>query len=462
MGALGKMKYKLNIQLFADTKTVTGSGTKTTTTTYKPNYWQYSTNGTTWSNLRSASTSGSITNQTRLKNLVDYGSKVNSWTGTTTTSTTYNAITLPAYPTKANTVTTENESALVLINGVTWTDSYSGDGWVDSDEKGYIKNTSSSRTKTTTTSYTPTGYYDSNGQDIILDDAQLGGVILSLTDSDGISGDSYSSSFNIVGVKINKTSRLIDLWLWQSIKVNGTDTHLLYQDYTPRVSNLTVTNLAVDEESYTAILDATHNATSEFTWINQVELGTYTYNEDGTLELTIQGTWGGYDEDTSSSSYYYPMVKFIDESISLTNLDQLTGSSSSSTGTRYGGAGDSYTPTSQTMTMYVQYDESTSTSYSAYSSITLPYITRSGYVVEGYYLNAYTRVGGEGDIYTPTSSTVELYVKFAVSTKIYIKDSGNIKEISSCYYKENGSWVSKTIDEMYTILNNLTYYKDGG
>lgn len=454
------MKYKLNIQLFADTKTVTGSGTKTTTTTYKPNYWQYSTNGTTWSNLRSASTSGSITNQTRLKNLVNYGSKVNSWTSTSTTSTTYNAITLPDYPTKASTVTTENEGAYVYIEGLRLSDSYSGDGWGRT-ENSVIQNTSSSRTKTTTTSYTPTGYYNSNGQDIILDDAQLGGVILSLTDSDGIGGDSFSTSFNIVGVKINKTSRLIDLWLWQSIKVNGTDTHLFYEDYTPRVSNLTVTNLASDEDSYTAILDATHSATSEFTWINQVELGTYTYNEDGTLELTIQGTWGGYDEDTSSSSYYYPMVKFIDESISLSNLDQLTGSSSSSTGTRYGGAGDSYTPTSQTMTMYVQYDESTSTSYGAYSSITLPYITRAGYVVEGYY-DSSTKIGGEGDTYTPTSSSIVLSVKFAVSTKIYIKDSGSIKEISSCYYKENGSWVSKTIDEMYTILNNLTYYKDGG
>ena len=455
------MKYKLNIQLFADTKTVTGSGTKITTTTYKPNYWQYTTNGSTWYNLRSASTSGSITNQTRLKNLVDYGSKVNSWTGTSTTSTTYNAITLPAYPTKASTSTTESESASVYISGLSLSDSYSGDGWGDSEEKNIIKNSSSTRTKTTTTSYTPTGYYNSNGQDIILDNAQLGGVILSLTDSDGISGDSFSTSFNIVGVKINKTSRLIDLQLWQNIKVNGTNTHLFYEDYTPRISSLTVTNLASDEESYTAILDATHNATSEFTWINQVALGTYTYNEDGTLELTIQGGWGGYDEDTSSSSYYYPMAKVIDESVSLTDIDQLTGSSSSSTGTRYGGAGDSYTPTSQTMTMYVQYDESTSTSYSAYSSITLPYITRTGYVVEGYY-NGSTKIGGEGDTYTPTSSSITLYVNFVVSTKIYIKDSGNIKEISSCYYKENGSWVSKTIDEMYTILNNLTYYKDGG
>lgn len=455
------MKYKLNIQLFADTKTVTGSGTKTTTTTYKPNYWQYTTNGSTWYNLRSASTSGSITNQTRLKNLVDYGSKVNSWTGTSTTSTTYNAITLPAYPTKASTSTTESEKASVYINGLSLSDSYSGDGWGSGGEKNMIKNSSSTRTKTTTTSYTPNGYYNSNGQDIILDNAQLGGVILSLTDSDGISGDSFSTSFNIVGVKINKTSRLIDLQLWQSIKVNGTNTHLFYEDYTPRISSLTVTNLASDEESYTAILDATHNATSEFTWINQVELGTYTYNEDGTLELTIQGGWGGYDEDTSSSSYYYPMAKVIDESISLTDLDQLTGSSSSSTGTRYGGAGDSYTPTSQTMTMYVQYDESTSTSYSAYSSITLPYITRAGYVVEGYYSGS-TKIGGEGDTYTPASSSITLSVNFVVSTKIYIKDSGNIKEISSCYYKENGSWVSKTIDEMYTILNNLTYYKDGG
>ena len=455
------MKYKLNIQLFADTKTVTGSGTKTTTTTYKPNYWQYTTNGSTWYNLRSASTSGSITNQTRLKNLVDYGSKVNSWTGTSTTSTTYNAITLPAYPTKASTSTTESESASVFIAGLYLTDTVTGDGWVGAGTNVVIQNTNSTRTKTTTTSYTPTGYYNSNGQDIILDNAQLGGIILSLTDSDGISGDSFSTSFNIVGVKINKTSRLIDLQLWQSIKVNGTNTHLFYEDYTPRISSLTVTNLASDEESYTAILDATHNATSEFTWINQVELGTYTYNEDGTLELTIQGGWGGYDEDTSSSSYYYPMAKVIDESISLTDLDQLTGSSSSSTGTRYGGAGDSYTPTSQTMTMYVQYDESTSTSYGAYSSITLPYITRAGYIVEGYY-NGSTKIGGEGDTYTPTSSYITLSVNFVVSTKIYIKDSGNIKEISSCYYKENGSWVNKTIDEMYTILNNLTYYKDGG
>lgn len=459
------MKYKLNIQLFADTKTVTGSGTKTTTTTYKPNYWQYSTNGSTWYNLRSASTSGSITNQTRLKNLVDYGSKVNSWTGTSTTSTTYNSITLPDYPTKASTVTTENEGAYVYIEGLRASDSYSGDGWGLS-EKTVIQNTSSSRTKTTTTSYTPTGYYDNDGQATILNNELVGVTTVNLDRSDGglASAYGYVSTFEIIATKINKTNRQIDLELWQYIRCQTSNVNSYYTSYTPPFAEINV--YENDNEDHIAILDSTHSITENTAYnkdllINQVELGTYTYNEDGTLNLTLEGIWGG---DPSSmlnmpepSIAYYPAETTINETIEITDLTLLEGT----TGTRYGGAGDSYTPTSQTMTMYVQYDESTSTSYSAYSSITLPYITRSGYVVEGYYSGS-IKIGGEGDTYTPTSASIILSVKFAVSTKIYIKDSGNIKEISSCYYKENGSWVSKTIDEMYTILNNLTYYKDGG
>ncbi len=290
------MKYNLNIQLFADTsKTIIGSGEDITTFRYTPNYWQYSTNGTTWNNLRSASTSGTITNQTRLKNLVDYGSKVNKWTSTSTKNTTYSAITLPAYPTKADLVLTTNEIAYVYISGLSVSDTYSGDGWGSGGEEGIILNNTSTRAITTTTSYTPKGYYDN-----------------------------------------------------------------------PLANNI-----------------------------------------------------------------------------------------------RYGGAGDSYTPTARTTEMYVGYDTYETSTYGSYSSITLPYITRPGYIVEGYY-DGTTRVGGEGDTYTPTTQNKTLTVNFVVSTKIYIKDGGTIKEISSCYYKENGSWVSKTVDEMYTILNNLTYYKDGG
>lgn len=461
------MKYKLNIQLFADTKTVTGSGTKTTTTTYKPNYWQYSTNGSTWYNLRSASTSGSITNQTRLKNLVDYGSKINSWTGTSTTSTTYNSITLPAYPTKVSTSTTENESASVFISGLKLTDTVTGDGWEGAGTNVMIQNTSSSRTKTTTISYTPNGYYDNDGQATILMNELVGTATVSLDRSDGGLAVTYGyvSSFEIIATKINKTNRQIDLELWQYIRCQTTDATSYYTYYTPPFAEINV--YENDNEDHIAILDSEHSITENTAYkkdllINQAELGTYTYNEDGTLNLTLEGIWGGDPSSMvnmpESNIVYYPAETAINETIEITDLDLLEGIT---TGTRYGGAGDSYTPTSQTMTMYVQYDESTSTSYSAYSSITLPYITRSGYVVEGYYSGS-TKVGGEGDTYTPTSSSIILSVKFAVSTKIYIKDSGNIKEISSCYYKENGSWVSKTIDEMYTILNDLTYYKDGG
>jgi uncharacterized repeat protein (TIGR02543 family) len=107
---------------------------------------------------------------------------------------------------------------------------------------------------------------------------------------------------------------------------------------------------------------------------------------------------------------------------------------SSSGGTRVGGSGNSYTPSSS-ITLYAQWTSSgggtttytvtfnanggstvSSQTVNAGSSITLPSTTRSGYTFNGWYTSSSggTRVGGSGNSYTPSSS-VTLYAQWTQS-----------------------------------------------
>ena len=100
-------------------------------------------------------------------------------------------------------------------------------------------------------------------------------------------------------------------------------------------------------------------------------------------------------------------------------------------GTERAQAGASYTPTSNE-TLYAQWNSSTGT----YSAITLPSPTKTGYVFKGWYTAASggTKAGGAGDSYTPTSTTT-LYAQWTAKelTVIFNKNDGSSSTASQTF-----------------------------
>ena len=131
----------------------------------------------------------------------------------------------------------------------------------------------------------------------------------------------------------------------------------------------------------------------------------------------------------------------------------------SSGGTRVGGAGNSYTVTSN-VTLYAQWSQITYTvTYNANggsvsptsatvnynSSVTLPTPTHMGGTFNGWYTakSGGTRVGGAGDSYTPTSS-LTLYAQWAIDSGIPMTTKDPIQ-------------LNLILDRMESIAN--TYYQ---
>ena len=464
------MKYKLNIQMFANsTKTITGDGNKVSTTTYTPGGWYYSTDGMSWANyLCSATTSVSITNNAHLRNLADYGAKIGSWGSSSSMSTTYNPITLPEYPTKDSTVksssTSTRQAYLSVDSGVIVSIT---DGW-NASEKSIYTNNNSISTTTTYINYSANGYYTK--QSASAEPVSLYIYPFTMEDGDGsVSETAYLGMLEILATAIDKTNRTIDLSLRFTIAPNNNTTVRFY-DWTPPTNTNWITVGNEDTgDSYTIETTDLYTllpGSTDPLVLGTFELGTYSYESTNSMTINILGEWGGYNSSIADQNQVFaPMATSIDTTQTITNLDQIT-ISTEDTYTLVGTAGSSYTPTSSSTQLYTLYDESESTTTTGYSAITLPNATREGYTLVSYHnsssLSDFSYIGVPGDSYVPQYEVDHLYIKWVANKKIYVKDNNTIKEITSCYQKINGSWVSKTVEEMYTILDDLTYYKDGG
>ena len=141
-----------------------------------------------------------------------------------------------------------------------------------------------------------------------------------------------------------------------------------------------------------------------------------------------------FDANYDGASSLAPITVTQGESLTLPFVyrDGWTGqwsTSSSATGIIVGDFGDSYTPTSN-ITLYVRWTRITLTctlignggtpetqTLSAYygSKITLPPVSREGYVFNGWYTasSGGTRVGGIGDSYTLVPANVTLYAQWS-------------------------------------------------